>query len=485
MKKEGSLKLILSLLIIVLIIIISLGGIYCKDKNVMKNILREYKLGMDLDNITIIKLETTKPEEDSSEENTTEENETEESKTEGTSSEEGKKEENTTEENKTDETEPEIEVSEEKETTEEKQDNKTESEQQNQEQSLYTVDNYKKTKKIIENRLNKSDVHQYTLRLDESTGVIVMEVPTDVNSGILQNTFVIGKTEIKIQETGEVIGDHTSFEKIETGIDSSLEMYNMGSFIKLDLYFTKDATNKFIELKNNVAAETEAEEETIVISIDGTSICSMEKVEFLENVATGTLPLKFGDYLKDKNELNESLAEANSMKNVIESGPLPLTYSASYINTIETNANKYGIISIFAIVFVVMSVYLLIRYKLKGILSAINILGFLSAILLIVRYANVRISIASIVAIVAIMIVQFLYLIKLLSNKKIDKRVFNSKTLEFTKMLIPAFLISTIIAFANILEISGFGMILFWGLILFEIFNNIFTRAILTNVKNK
>ena len=55
MKKEGSLKLILSLLIIVLIILISIGGIYVKDKNIMKNILPDYVLGMELDTNTIIK----------------------------------------------------------------------------------------------------------------------------------------------------------------------------------------------------------------------------------------------------------------------------------------------------------------------------------------------------------------------------------------------------------------------------------------------
>ena len=37
----------------------------------------------------------------------------------------------------------------------------------------------------------------------------------------------------------------------------------------------------------------------------------------------------------------------------------------------------------------------------------------------------------------------------------------------------------------NIVEISNFGMVIFWGLILFELFNNIITRAIFTNAKNK
>ena len=37
-KKEGSLKLILAILVIILLCLVSLGGIYVKDKNIMKNI---------------------------------------------------------------------------------------------------------------------------------------------------------------------------------------------------------------------------------------------------------------------------------------------------------------------------------------------------------------------------------------------------------------------------------------------------------------
>ena len=61
-KKEGSLKLILAILVIILLCIVSLGGIYAKDKNVMKNVLPNYILGMDLDTNTIIKLDVVKNE---------------------------------------------------------------------------------------------------------------------------------------------------------------------------------------------------------------------------------------------------------------------------------------------------------------------------------------------------------------------------------------------------------------------------------------
>ena len=122
-KKEGSLKLVLSLLFIVLLVLVSIGGIYVKDKNIMKNILPEYILGMDLDTNTIIKLEVSKTEQDSSE-NTKEENAENEEAVEG--------EDNT------------------KDNAEEESSDKNENGQA--QEDIYTVDNYKKSKKIIENR---------------------------------------------------------------------------------------------------------------------------------------------------------------------------------------------------------------------------------------------------------------------------------------------------------------------------------------------
>lgn len=458
MKKEGSLKLILAILVIILLCIVSLGGIYAKDKNVMKNVLPNYILGMDLDTNTIIKLDVVKNEGNSSENTQEESNETEKN----SESENSENAENNTEKNNS---------------------------ENGQAQNIYTVENFEQSKKIIEKRLKNAGINQYTLRLDEQSGTIIMEVPDDTNNDTLQNIFVVGKTEIKISENNEVIGDYNSISKITTAIDDSYVNYGIGSFVKLDIEFSKDAVKKFEEIKNNYIIPTDEEgkqtENNIVIAIDGNAICSMTETEFLETAVKGSLPLKLGDYTNDKTTLNNTLKEADSIKNIIQSGNLPITYSVNYTNDIHSNISKIGIISVFAVILIIMLVYLVLKYKLKGILAELDILGFGALLLLVLRYTNVEISIASIVSIATMLILQFIYSVKLLDNEKISSKIFTEETIKFTKMLIPAFIMSVVIAFANILEISGFGMILFWGIILFEIFNNIITRAILTNVKNK
>lgn len=479
MKSEVSLKRILAILIIVLVCLVSIGGVYVKNKNVMKNVLPDYVLGMDLDTKTIVKLDVEKNENNSSE------------------------------------------------------DAQGQATEENKEENKYTLDNYKKSKNIIEKRLKTAGIEQYSVRLDDSTGAIVLEIPENVDKSLLQGVFSVGKTEIKISSTvktdeqskekevtsdtevtpeteenadnnknkEEVIGNYKSIKNITAAIDNSYEGYGIGSFVKIDIEFSKDMVKKINELKNSYVIPTNPDgsqaDNNIEIVIDGTSICTMPESQFLESTVDGVLPLKFGDYTKDKKQLDETLKEAEKIKNIIENGDLPLTFTASYSNEIHSDINEYGVISVFAVILAVMLAYLLFKYKQKGLFAELTILGFGAFLLLIVRYMKVQISIATIVAIAGMLIVQFIYLIKLLSNNKISSKVFNEKTIDFTKMLIPAFILSivgavlpalknsSLMPFGNILEISDFGMILFWGILLFELFNNVITRAILTNAKNK
>ncbi len=367
----------------------------------------------------------------------------------------------------------------------------TSNEQNGQAENIYTLENYKKSKSIIEKRLIESGIQQYTIRLDEPSGSIVMEVPEDADRTILQNVFENGKVEIKIIETGEIIGDNSSISKVETGIDDTYANY-FGSVVKFNMEFSNDAVKKFKEIKNNYVIPTDEngaqKENTIQIYIDGTSILSTEgmtETEFLDSAINGVMPLSIGGYTTDEKQLDEVLTVANCRKVLMENDSLPIEYSAQYANDIHSNISKLNIVIIFAIIAAVMFIYLVFKFKLKGILSELSIIGFGALLLLVLRYTKVQISIAAIVSMIGMLILQFIYLIKLLNNEKITSKVFTTKTIEFSKILIPAFIMSVTIAFANILEISGFGMVIFWGIILFEIFNNIITRAILTNVKNK
>jgi len=478
-KKEGFLKLVLSILIIVLLCLVSLGGVYWKNKNIMENKIKDYNLGMDLGTNTLIKLEVAKEEEKSSEEN----NQT---------SEEGQ----ASEENKTEKT--------------------------------YSIDDYKKSKKIIEKRLEIAKIEQYTIRLNENSGDVIIEVPNDTDTVALQSILTTGKVEMKIKKAEikednaesadtnatenkdktednkeenkeeneekteevkeELIITNKDIKKVETGVDETYKN-EIGSIVKFNIEFTSEATARLNEIKKNYVVPVDKygnqKENTIVFTIDDNEICSLTETEFLATAVHGTLPLQLGTYTKEQVQLDTALKEANYKKIVIESEQMPIKYTVAYTNDIHSNVESKTIYMVFGIIFGLMCLYFIIKYKFVGILSGATIAGLISALLLVVRYTNLQMSIAGLVALGTIMLLQFVYLVKVLSSKKLNKKSFNEKTIQITKMLIPAFIFSVVIAFANILEINGFGMVMFWGIILFELFNNIITRAILTNVKNK
>ena len=489
MKKEGSLKITLSILVIVLVTLVSMWGVYVKSGNTMKNKLPDYEYGMELKNTNIINLEVVKEE--------------------------------TSEETIKEDVEDEVSVEENAEESEE-----TNSEENNQAstEDIYTAKNYNKSKNIIEKRLKIVDVDQYTIRLDEKTGNMALELPTELSSSISQSIFTTGKFEIKITDNDEVIADNNSIKNVETGINSDYaNISGYGSIVKLDFVFTKDAVNKFTEIQNTYELATtngetssvtsedeeylsdtededvidETTEETEIVDtdeiidrevtlyLDGSSLYTTTMEDFLKYAVTGTLPLSMGGYTNDTETLESALQEANLTKSLVLTENLPIEYTSSTTTNIHSNINKKSIVIVFVVIFAVMCIYLIMKNKLAGLYGALSILGFISTLLLIVRFSNVALTFSSIFALAVAMIAQFIYILKLLKYKTINTKTFNEKTAEFIKMLIPVFLMSIVLSLAKIIDLIGIGNVVFWGFVVFGIFNNIITRAILTNGKNK
>lgn len=476
MKKEGSLKSILAILVIVLVCLISLGGIYVKKNNVMKNVLPDYVLGKDLDGSIIVKLDVNKSE-DSSEDTKEDEN----------SDSEGDSQENNETQNNDENA------------SEDQSETKTENGQA--EQNIYTVENYNKTKKIIEKRLKIVGMENYELRLDEQTGSIVIEVPESSELSTIGSVIQTGKTELKIDGTNEVIGDKNSIKNFKTSIDDSNKSSGYGSAVKIEIQFSKDAVKKFKELNDKYVAPVDENgtttENKVSLLVDGTSIVSIEEKEFLESAVNGSVQL-WGNFSTDNKVIDSALLSIDKVKMLIDTEDLPITYNANYVSEgIKSNINKTGVISVFAVLLIVMCVYLLIKYKLQGLLGELSIVGLGSLILLTLRFTKIEISISTIVAFAGMLILQFIYLTQILKTEKISEKVFNEKTGEYTRMLIPLLIFtivaaiipilakSIIIPFGNIQEIANFGMVGFWGLILFELVNNILTKAMIVKSKNK
>lgn len=502
MKKEGTLKKVLAILIIILLCLVSFGGIYKKDKGTFKNILPEYVLGMDLDSNTLLKLDVEKTEDEKASDN----------QEETANSENGQ--------------------------AENEQNNDNTEKKEEQKENKYTKENYKKTKSIIEKRLKLSGIEQYTLRLDEETGSIVIEFPEKVNTGFIAYSLTKGEVQFNVKDNTEttenkdnqqadnavitqeqvdkenennsseenkeenknvtgLIGDNKSIKKV-TITPKNMEYVKLGgAYIEMKIEFTNDAIKKFKEIKNNYVIPKDSEgvekENTVTLSMDGMNIYSRTESVFLEAATNGSILID-SNYAADAENLAELEKTFNGAKAVLETEQLPLTYNANYQNKIHSNISNIGIISVFGVILAVMLVYLLIKFKVNGLFAELGIVGFGALLLLVIRWTNVQISVPSIVSIAGMLILQFIYLINVLKDS--SSKWFNNKTIEFTKMLIPAFILGIFAAVlpalkdvgiipGNTFDFASFGMVVFWGLIIFEIYNNIISRAIFTKAKNK
>jgi hypothetical protein len=128
-------------------------------------------------------------------------------------------------------------------------------------------------------------------------------------------------------------------------------------------------------------------------------------------------------------------------------------------------------------------IYLIIKYKGKGVLSSISLVGYVAILLLVIRYANVVITLEGIIAILLSIVLFYIALIRVLKNKdgKVD---FNGAIKKYILTLIPVYLISIVFTFNSWQPIFSFGMILFWGITINIIYNFIITKTLLVNEKD-
>ena len=219
--KEKNLKIAVRILAILLICLVSFIGVYVQEGNQIINKVTGYKLGMDLQGARVITIKVS----DESEEIIKD--------AEGNVIEEA-----------TDE-----EIEQNGYTKENVPVNKEEDK---------NVENYKKAKDIIETRLKKLAIQNYTIKLNEENGTITIEVPENENTDyIVSNISEVGKFQITDSEdTENVLLDSNAIKEANV-------LYNTtttGTTVYLSMEFNKEGKTKLKELTSG-DYETKEEEE--------------------------------------------------------------------------------------------------------------------------------------------------------------------------------------------------------------------------------
>ena len=442
MKKNKRLTIIILILLVIVISLISFVGIYTKNLNTYSNNLKNYDLGMEFEGKRVIKFAVDTSEEQVTydadgnviENHTHEEGETEEEAHEG-------------------------------ETTEMVKVNKEE---------VLTKENYQRSKNVLENRILKTGIGQYNFRVDENTGTIWLETEDiDYLEQMLGLLITKGEFELIDSETDEVLIDNSYIKNCEIIQD---DMTSRGVYLSIRL--NKEGEKKVEELKKMYSELKDDEGKTVtrslIFKIDDEQLQTDTYSNILGNKE---LVYPIESVSTTQSMLQTNLIEASNILMILNSGSYPIEYVIESDELLIPNTENIKLIFaiIITVILTITHIIMVIRYKEKGILGVISGIGYIAVLLLIIRYTNTLITYQSIAALIITTILTYVFII-LAINKNEDLRK-NVKSL--ISISIPVLIIAIVFSFARQAQVNSFGIALFWGTLISNIYNFLYTKTIL------
>ena len=477
MKAQKKLSIVLILLIIILISIISFVGIFYQDKNQMVSVIPDYNLGTDLSGYRKIILTV-----DESDEGNTEE--------------------------------------------------------------VLTYDNFVKSANVIKARLKSMGIEDFTVRCDEGEGQIEITIPeNDQTEYVLADITQKGNFEIRNTANDEVLMNNDDIRSVEVDVVQSTYSTS-SSAIYMDIHFTNSGSRTFRNItrdyqnvvtndtaENNVVAETNstynetasnttAENETTTNTAENeTSDTNSTANETVSNevsnettdetVAEEDNTTEIGLYIDDTSMMTTSFSEiidngvmslslgtsssaeqtkilsyqAESLAAILENDAMPVQYSVTgniYVSSpIEQNTINI-LIGIGICIALIMLIVAIVKYRVKGVIVSVCMIGFIALYLLILRYTNVVITLEGIFSIALVFIINYILNIMILNRlQKNVEKTFSKALTKFSLSMVPMLILAVVCCFSSWMSLFSFGMILFWGLVTSVVYNVVITRTFL------
>lgn len=465
---KRKLKILGLSLIIILISLIAFLGIHVKKANIWENIIPEFKFGMELDGIRELRYIV----------DTTEEEKNVYIDSEGNILGEVKEEEESSTEISLNTPAEEVAVPE-----SEKVNYATEIRKiKKNEDANITIENFEKTKKMIQDRIEKNENFEYNIRQDSVTGELVIEVPNDDEQVIAIESVVetIGNFKVIDEQTGIILMDnsHVKNYSVSATNTSGYQAYLVIEFTDEGAEKLKEISKKYIETTDEAG---ESSIKYVSVLLDETTLST---TYFGEEMTNGMLQIPVGQATTDMTEYSQIITELSRVVNILNSGRLPIVYALNTDNYIQSSItnddiNIYKVI--FAVAIVAVSIYMVIRFKAKGFLASILSVGYIAVYVLVIKYTNVIVTINSIFAFIGLVIANYIFMINYLlrlDKKENASEAFNNSMKKFYLNIIPVGVIAVIFTFVGNVIINTIGMTLFWGIILHALYNALFTRTI-------
>lgn len=405
-RKTKPLIILAYVIIILLISLVSFGGIYVKDKNKMSNVIRDYILGTDLGasrNI-VIKVD--------------EENE-----------------------------------------------------------ELLTEENYAKARDIVVSRLKYMKLDYYEMKFDESTGTICLDVPENSRADYAaQYSVTKGEFKIEDNDTKELLLSKADVKEAKVQYQTT----ESGTTVVLNIEFNKDGAEKLRNISNTYVKSTDSEgkdtTKKIKMSLDDTTIMT---TYFAQEMTDGQMQVSLGTS-SDSEQIQNRITQATNIAVFLNTDTMPLTYK------IDVNKSVYSsltddvlkiVIIVSVVIFALLLVYMIIKYKKEALLAVVTNIGFVAILLLIIRYTNVDITLTGLITIPISIIIQYVFLMNILKVKteKIDNDSKVQRVKETIRngieKLIPVAVIAVVFALTKWETVYSAGMLLFWEIAVLILYN--------------
>ena len=355
-----------------------------------------------------------------------------------------------------------------------------------------TEENYRLAKEVIEKRLNsikavdanlnvKKAVDYYEIKQNEQNGNIVVKIPENSDTDMVLQYMAIKGTFNVVDEQNNVLMNNSDIKKAQVVYNST----DSGISVYLTIQFNKEGTQKLKDISNTFIKTTDEEgKETtkkISIKIDNTTVLS---TYFSEEISTGMIQLTFGTASSKSEDLRNYVQEANNLATLLNTGNLPIAYTVDenrYILPDISNETFFVPAIIVLSIMVIAVLFLIIKYRVKGILGALSFTGYIASLLIIIRLTNVVVSIDGMVGILISIALSYVFIVYLLNGKKKEEQEFTYKQgfINFLFVLIPIAVTTIIFSFISWIPIYSFGMTMFWGIVLIMLYNVILTKPLL------
>lgn len=460
-----TIRLIAILLLMLFIIVIGFVGVYARNNGVWENVLPKYSLGMDFDGYSELHFELDNAEDTKEifvDENGNYKGDVIKQKLQ-TATENSEGSEKATE-SKVTEVNPETEYKIEKRTI------------PRNDPSKINIENFEKTKNIIQKRLEKYNLYEYNIRQDSVTGKIVLEVPNDAETELKASLVTtIGKLEFVDSQTGVLLLEDSNLKNASpygmTNESGQYEVYLQLDFDETGKEILKDITSKYIQKTDENGKVTS---KTVEVRLDGQSILI---TSFKNPVDSGTIHVPMGDVTTDYNKYYQLIENVQEVADLLNEEKLPLVYKVTDEVGMQSIITKDTInisLIIYVLVVVAISIYLIIKYKLEGLKQAIFNIGYLATVLILFRYINVVITFNSATALVILVAINYIFSIKFLNklNEENNRKVALKGALkEIYLAIVPVVIIAIIFTFMSAVVINSVGTALFWGLLVQALFS--------------